>query len=466
MAKISKIIFIPVYIIALFLFSKCANQLPPGGGDVDITPPQIIELYPADGTINYKEKYFEITFSEYVDKNSVREAIFISPALQRPLTYDWSGRSLAVIIEDTLKENTTYTISIGTDVKDLNNGNKMAESFTFAFSTGSKIDKGKITGKVYSLDPGGVMVFAYRNSGFEFDPSIQRPDYISQAGKNGKFTLPGLGEGSYSVLAVRDKLRDSKYQKNDDEFGVQYKNLELNEKFNEINNADFFLTKEDTIIPKVSNVIMKDRNHLLVEFSDRIDSTKLSGSNFVFYDSASGSKISPEFIFKGDAKSNQYYLGLTDTLAEKEGWVLISKGITDLSLNSSIEEKTDITVKNDLDTLKLKVLNAAGPLPSGRVDYEEPGFTLTFNDALDSSLVLQRLTVEDEKGNIYPYKIFRNDDASYVVTLLSGLKQSTEYIVKTDLRNYTDFSGNRIDSLFKNKFTTSNELDFSGASGE
>jgi len=68
--------------IFLVIIWKCANQLAPTGGEVDRIPPEVVEVFPADGTINYEEQYFEITFSEYVDKRSVQDAIFISPSIE------------------------------------------------------------------------------------------------------------------------------------------------------------------------------------------------------------------------------------------------------------------------------------------------------------------------------------------------------------------------------------------------
>lgn len=465
MAKKSKLVFSSAVISALILFSKCANQLPPGGGDVDKTPPQIIESFPLNGTVNFKENYFELTFSEYVDKRSVQDAIFISPALKKTLEYDWSGKTLAVYFQDTLKLNTTYTVSIGTDVRDVNNNNKMAESFTFAFSTGNKIDKGKIGGRVYDLDPEGVMIFAYQSAGIEIDPGKQSPDYISQVGKNGKFTLLGLADGNYKIFAIRDKFRDGKYQKNEDDFGVQFKNIELIDLFNEINDVDFFLTREDTISSKISNVIMKDRNHFLVEFTEKIDSAKLTADNFYLFDSTANKKVLPAYVFKGDAKPYQFYIGLTDTLEKKEGWVLISQGITDFAYNISEEERNSVTVKNDRDTVALKPIRVYGELPGEKVDYENAKITLAFNDAVDISVLKNKLSVHDAKENLYQFELKRIDDAAFNVILLTKIKQSTEYTLKLDLKNYYDFSGNKVDSLFQNKFTTANELDFSGVSG-
>ncbi|TSA28188.1 MAG: hypothetical protein D4R68_04375 [Ignavibacteriales bacterium] len=465
MAKNSKSIMKILAVASLIIFARCANQLPPGGGEVDTIPPKIIEVYPENGTVNYHENYSEISFSKYVDKRSVQDAIFISPALLKPLKYDWSGKTLTVYFNDSLKANTTYTVSIGTDVKDMNNGNKMAESLTFAFSTGNKIDKGKIKGKIYDSSPDGVMIFAYQTNGKEADPTKQKPDYVSQAGKNGNYSLLGLRDGDYSVFAIRDKFRDLLYQKNEDGFGVQNRKIELIDKTVEYDNVDFFLTMEDSVAPKISNVIMKDRNHLLIEFSKSVDSTKIFGDNFIFYDSTSNKKIIPKYFFKGEGRSNQFYAAFTDSLEKKEGWVLISKNIPDMKNNLSSEEKNSFVIKNDRDTLALRIIKSAGLLPSEKVDFEEPVLMLNFNDAVELSTIKERLTILDAKGKKIPLEVERADDASFLIRLSEKLKQSTDYTLKLDLKNYSDLSGNKIDSVFQNKFSTSNELDFSGVSG-
>ena len=83
MAKSKQLKIYRYFLIAALpiLFFRCANQMSPGGGEVDKIPPEIIEVYPEVGTTNFSDNYFEITFSEYVDKRSVQDAIFISPAI-------------------------------------------------------------------------------------------------------------------------------------------------------------------------------------------------------------------------------------------------------------------------------------------------------------------------------------------------------------------------------------------------
>ena len=180
----------------------------PTGGDPDLTPPTVLEIYPMAGTTNFTDNYLEITFSEYVDRRSFKESIFISPDIDGPIEYDWSGTSVEISFEDTLKENTTYTITVGTDVADVNNRNKMSEAFNFAFSTGPEIDEGRISGKVYDAKPDGAIICAYKIDTEEYNPVDKKPTYRSQVGDNGKYKFLGLAPGQYRIIALRDEFRD------------------------------------------------------------------------------------------------------------------------------------------------------------------------------------------------------------------------------------------------------------------
>jgi hypothetical protein len=463
--KTSYSIRIIVFVAALLVLSNCASQLPPGGGEIDTTPPEIIKIYPHNGSVNYSDDYFEITFSEYVDKRSVQEAIFISPPLNKSLKYDWSGRSLAVYIQDTLKTNTTYTVTIGAEVADLNNKNKMVEPFTFAFSTGNQVDSGKISGRIYNDSPSGAMVYAYLKNDKAPDPTLQKPDYISQVGTNGKYTLLGLSEGEYQVFAVRDRFRDFLYNRNDDEFGVQFKELKLSASGNEIFNCDFYLNIEDTIPPKLTSVVMRDRNHFLLEFSESIDSTKISSSNFFIFDSTLQKQIPVIFFFKGNARPKQFYLAIRDSLIKGNEIALISQNIVDNSGSINLYESTSITPKADPDTTAPKLLKVFGSMPDEKVDFEFPLLTLNFDDGFSQENINSACVIDDGKGSVMLHEIDFIDDASFKIRIPSKLRQRSEYYLKLDLSKIIDAAGNKVDSIYTHKFTTNSELDFSGISG-
>jgi len=447
------------------LIIQCANQLPPGGGEVDNIPPRIIEVIPIDRTKNFNQEYFELIFSEYVDKRSVQEAIFISPPIPKGVKYEWSGKSLSVFFNDSLKTNTTYTITVGAEVQDLNNRNKMVEPFTFAFSTGSVIDTGSISGKIFDDNPSGIMIYAYFNIDTVANPILQKPDYISQVGKNGKYILPGLGEGKYNVFAFRDKYQDFFYKRNEDEFGVQFKEINLTRNKPENINNNFFINIEDTLAPKLSSVIMSDRNHILLEFNEPIDSSLVSSSNFYLYDSSAQRKISLRYFFKGDARDKQYYLSLSDTLIVGNNLYLHLNKIFDKSLNESLNEITSITVKDLPDTIAPKILKITGTEFGDKVDYDNPIISVKFDDGFDLRNISESIKIMDDKNVQLKFAVCRIDDASFVINLKDKLRQKADYKIVLDLSKCIDAVGNKIDSLYTHKFTTVSELDYTGVIG-
>ncbi len=465
MAKKPKTIKTGIILLFLFVTWRCANQLPPGGGPIDTIPPQIVEVYPHNGTIQYNKNYFEIKFSEYVDKRTVRDAIFISPPLKYGIEFNWSGKSLKLVFKDTLKDNTTYTITIGASVSDLNNNNKMSEPYTFAFSTGEVIDEGKISGRIYDSDPIGVMVYAYKASDEKFNPNAQKPDYVSQVGKNGRFTLLGLGDGKYYILAIKDRFMDLLYQIGDDFYGVQSFQTIINQEKRTIDNVDFFLTVEDTIAPQISYLFMKNANQILVEFSKPIDSIKTTVENFYLYDSSTSNKISLLYFFKGDAKSKQYYLSLNESLNPENRIYLVTKNVTDRFNNVSKKEETLLTVKTDKDTTPVKILKVITDYPDGKVDYDEPTLIINLDKGINKTKVEKAISVIDNKEANLNYDISFIDDASFKVLVKHKLLQKTEYKLRIDLKYLEDASGNSRDSIYTYKFITASELDFSGVSG-
>jgi len=451
--------------IFLVIIWKCANQLAPTGGEVDRIPPEVVEVFPADGTINYEEQYFEITFSEYVDKRSVQDAIFISPSIEGEIEYDWSGTTLEVSFEDTLMDSTTYTVTVGTDVVDLNNSNNMAEAFGLAFSTGDKIDIGIVTGKVYDKNPNGVMIYAYKTSSDTLNPIKIKPNYISQVGKNGKYKLMGLGEGYYRIFAVRDDFKDFLYNVEDDEYGSPYSDVKLTSTDTIFTNLDYFLSVEDSSVPHIQNVTMTDKYHFLVEFSEFIDSSKLSSKNFMFYDSTDNRKAGVKYVFKGKSKRKQIFLSIEDTLGLENDVYLFVTDLYDQVGNKLGAEALSVVVSDRPDTDYVNIRSIITKYPGNQIDFENPQITIEFDDGFDSSVAKTSISISDESDHNYPSKIEFIDDASFNINIEQKLKPKSNFILKIDFGKLIDAAGNKRDSIHTLKFSTVNDLDFTGVSG-
>lgn len=465
--KIKKIIKPAVYFVMLLVAAKCASQIPPSGGEVDMIPPVVESHYPLNGTTNYTENYFEINFSEYVDKRSVKEAIFISPALEKGIDLDWSGTSLTVYFIDSLKKNTTYNISIGSDVKDLNNSNNMAEAFNFAFSTGNKIDKGIVEGNVYDNNPNGIMIFAYKKSGDSFpDPLNDKPGNITQVGKKGNYKILGLSSGDYRIFAVRDDFKDFIYNIEDDHYAAPSEIVSISDSSLLFSNLDFMMTCEDTTLPHVYNITMTDSYHIMIEFSEYVDSSKLSADNFYIFDSTANKKFETKHLYKGEAKAKNIFIVIDDLLNIENENILFVKDLHDNFGNVLSEEATKFTASDRPDTTAPKLIKQITEYDNSSADFENVYVEFIFNDAFNVESLKDITKIYDLKNNSYPTEIIKNDDASFIVKAKTKLSEKSEYQIKIDLNKIKDAAGNYIDSIYTYKFSTINSLQFSGASGK
>lgn len=464
MAKATKIKKIITSSLVFYFLYSCANQLPPGGGPPDTIAPEIIDVYPSDQTINFDDEIIEITFSEYVNKRSVQESIFISPNIEGIIEYDWSGKSVELELPDTLKKNTTYTITIGTDVEDINNKNRMDQSFTFAFSTGDKIDRGTILGSVFDEIPSGIMIYSYKAESDTLNPTKQKPNYITQTGENGSFKLSGLGDGLYRVFAVRDQFKDFLYDPEQDQFGAPFKEIFLDESDSLFTGLNYQMQIEDTTKPRLLNLTMTDQYHMLVEYSEPIDSSKVSADNFYVFDSTSSVQTNVKYFFKGRTKSKNYLLALSDTLSESDGYHLVTKNIVDRFGNILEYESTSFVQNNNPDTVAAEMFRMETKYPQNKIDFENGKLRLLFTDGFNQSEIENIFTVVDLRRNKIEPTIDKIDDAT-IDMKFAELTPNTDYEIYIDYNRLIDAAGNKVDSVFTHEFSSINNLDFSGLSG-
>ena len=191
----------------MLVLSGCAKTGVPTGGPVDKEPPRIITHYPsADALQVGQDVEVEIVFSEAMERERTEEALFISPA--GPQRLKWSGPSLRVTMP--LAADRTYVLTVGTGARDLH-GNSLAQSFTLAFATGAKLDKGVVRGRVYSAHQPAprAHVWAYDLGTFGGRFGFDEPSYQIQSDAEGAYEFTRLAQGRYRVLAFVDDNRNT-----------------------------------------------------------------------------------------------------------------------------------------------------------------------------------------------------------------------------------------------------------------
>ena len=102
----------------------------------DNDPPEITSFDPQDGEIVSLDPYIAIVFSEAVDLTTVQTAFSISPNVDG--TVEAAGSSIYFDPNGILEPNTTYTITLSTDVTD-KAGNHLASPVEYSFTTEGEI---------------------------------------------------------------------------------------------------------------------------------------------------------------------------------------------------------------------------------------------------------------------------------------------------------------------------------------
>ncbi len=190
---------------------SCAKQAPPPGGPEDKTPPEIVASIPKNGSTDVSLKpEIVLSFSERMNREKIGEAVFVSPPPDGGIRLDWSGDNLEIKIVDSLVDDRTYIVTVGSSATDAHN-NRLMRSFMLAFSTGATIDSGSVSGMVVrdgNAFPGAT-VAAYPLTSTSCDNFIfDSLQYVTQAGSDGSYEFEFMSAGDYAIFAFDDRNGD------------------------------------------------------------------------------------------------------------------------------------------------------------------------------------------------------------------------------------------------------------------
>ncbi len=231
MTKNCKIV-LRLFALLLFggaFFSRCANIMTPDGGPKDTIPPVIIKLQPDNFATNFKEKKIYIEFNEFVQIKNQNKEMFTSPAMKKAPLLNIRGKGIVITIRDTLKENTTYAIDLGSAICDNNEGNPL-NAMRFVFSTGDKVDSMMCSGYTadsYKADSvSRTFLWFYiadslpKTPGYDSTIFNRKPDAIARAQNNGIFIAQNLKPVNYRIYAIGDKNDNQLYEPGTDMVGL------------------------------------------------------------------------------------------------------------------------------------------------------------------------------------------------------------------------------------------------------
>ncbi|MEO8209984.1 MAG: Ig-like domain-containing protein, partial [bacterium] len=404
--------WITMIFLSAFFFYSCANQLPPSGGENDTIPPKIISIFPRANTINFKGNKILIKFDEYVDRRSFEESFFISPKPKGEMNFNWSGREVEIEFSKSFDRDITYVVIIGRDLKDFRGGNPMASPVSFAFSTGNKIDMGKISGKVYSDNYDRVKILAYIKNGKSEDqlnPEKYLPDYLIQVSPDGSYEYTNLPNGDYRIFAITDEDRNNLFEKDFDKIGIFPADLKLTSDSNEINNINFLLNDFD----------------LNKNGRDFLDQLKADSTGYIFSNITNGEKNIPTdykfyFYFKNDTISKADIVNnfsLTDSATGKSyrlvfNW--LNDSLAEVFSTENFEVSSKLKIVIDLTKTAEKIFytirfNTAGKNNTGTISGK-----IISNEQINFPVYIKLYNTEN-KFITYTQKIADTSDFKFEV---------------------------------------------------
>lgn len=226
------------YILFLFILIivSCAKRGSITGGLKDTIAPVLKMSFPKNYSTNFKGNEIKLTFDEYIKLKDINKQLIISPPMKyEPLiSPTTTSKYISIKINDTLQENTTYSLNFGQSITDNNEGNPFNQ-FKYVFSTGPYIDSLTLSGSVkdaYKKEVESfISVMLYDVNDPKFNDSVvykQNPRYITNTLDSLKvFKLENLKAGKYLLVAMKDYGSNNKFNPNKDKIGFKKQYIKI-----------------------------------------------------------------------------------------------------------------------------------------------------------------------------------------------------------------------------------------------
>jgi len=450
--------------VGILLLAGCAKPAPPPGGPEDRTPPTVVSVNPPANAVRVPlDAVIEIRFSERVEHRSAESSIFVTPYLGT-IKFKWRGSRLRLKRSRPLRPNTTYVVTVGSDVRDLRN-NTMRQSFTWAFATGDSLNKGRISGRVYADGKGqGILIWAYVLSGRDPDPVRDAADYVTQTDTQGRYELSSLAPVRYRLFAIRDQDRTRTYEPESDALGVPTRDVVLDSLHQSEEHLDFRITVRDTTPPALTSASAPDRNHVELSFSEPLAEEGLEDPGH--YVITSSGTLDVRLAYPDPQSSQQIYL-VTEAQEEGVTYTVRALGLRDL-WDLPLDRRAasvEFTGNGAPDTTRPRVRRLS-PADSARAVALNTPVEVMFTEAMDTSATKMAIAVEDTAGQAIPGHPSWPSPQVLRFTPEDGWPSRTVVRVALDLRRCLDLSGNRAaDSVAYSMFTTLSRDTLSAISG-
>jgi len=467
----------------LVLYTSCANQGMPTGGDKDSIPPVVVRTIPELHGTNFKGSDLRFTFDEYIVSDEISEKLVISPPMKKKPIIKMKGKTLIIEFAQDPKKETTYSLDFKDAVADNNEKNPI-EDLRFSFSTGESFDSLRVAGTVKNAltqEPiEKALIVLHREMDYTaFIDSI--PDYIATTNKEGLFMVDNIAPGNYRLYAITDADNSLTYNQTGELIAFADSIIVPSARF--IAENDTIIKENDTIVVSGHVDYFPEPQYLMMfeeeKFDQYLDSYKRNQANkcdFFFTETLSDSfsikLLKPitttdwSFI-ETNAKRDSITVWITDTLISRNDSLLFELKYEMLDSLDQMVVKLDTVEmvytapkapkqkkkKGEVATVPTIVLgtniNPSGHDLYRKIIIEAPEPLLSFN------ITMVRLyQMEDSLKTEIPIVVEKDTNSIRKYFIEHDWDESTNYWLQVDsaaARNIYGYPNVKIDAKFKSQ---------------
>jgi hypothetical protein len=420
--------------------------MPPPGGPEDKTPPTVVTSAPDNGSVFVDLKpSISIAFSERMNRETTAGAVFVSPPVEGEVRIEWKKNELRLDFDEELLIDRTYQVTVGSGATDAH-GNRLAQSFTIAFSTGEALDSGSIAGSVrLNFQPiAGASVVAYDlKLADSLNPAERNPLYITQSSSDGTYSLNYIARGDYLVLAYEDRNRNKKWDPPGEGIGLPSQPVMIDVQAESITEVDFDLSARDTVPLRVKDVSVNADHVLKIALSEFALRHSIYSCNIALVASDSGDTIRVDRAFAWQDSSREIVAS-------------VDMPSVPLDLRLSMRRLSDIwgnEINTDVDSVFLATTPSpdkkkpsvalASPRPGDIIQAPDAAALFRFDEPVALVSDFSGFQLVDADSTPVQCKSEQPDPFSVRFTPEVGLRHGTLYTGTLLKESVIDRSGNR-----------------------
>ena len=392
----------------------------------------LISSDPPHESVGVSPTEIKLSFSEYVNEESMIRALSIMPPLRGRLKFRWRKRSVTIRLPEALRDSTTYVITLNDQFRDWH-GVHLTRPISFAFATGPIIDQGRLRGRIIHRNRGlpvaGLTVLAYTSSNTEVA-------YQTQTDTEGRFAFNYVRESDFFVIGLQDQNRNMRVD-HGEWFAVPPLPAIKAKPDTSQHYSDWIYTRVDTLRPSIERVLAPTNQRIQVRFNEQVSLPDQNGKGWILTDSLSNSPVTIHSSYQ----LNPLVVYLIPEPLQEQTYQLISNPAVQDSSGNAVQMDTLYFQGTTYAVTEMPKFQKFLPDGSGNPYKLAPWETpqVVFDQPIQESQLTSLISIQDSTGMSIDFELQSSNGTSYTLPHLNDPTQIYRITVQQPDSTYVRF---------------------------